>query len=38
MFRRDFDEFGFGAENYVNDEFHNNNEFKAIFMIGRKRP
>ena len=36
MFSRDFEEFGFGAENYVNDEFHDNNEFKAIFMTGRK--
>jgi len=29
-----FDEFGFGAENYANDELNGNNEFKSIFMIG----
>ena len=34
MFSRSFDEFGFGAENYVNDELHGNNEFKSIFMTG----
>jgi len=36
MFSRDFDEFGFGAMNYINAEFHNNNEFKSIFMVGKK--
>jgi uncharacterized protein YkwD len=36
MFSRDFDEFGFGAENYVNDEFHGNNEFKSVFMTGKR--
>lgn len=35
MFSRSFNEFGFGAENYVNDEFHGNNEFRSIFMTGR---
>lgn len=34
MFSRSFNEFGFGAENYVNDELHGNNEFKSIFMTG----
>lgn len=34
MFSRGFDEFGFGAENYVNDELNGNNEFKSIFMTG----
>jgi uncharacterized protein YkwD len=36
MFSRDFDEFGFGAENYVNEEFHGNNEFKSVFMTGKR--
>lgn len=34
MFSRNFAEFGFGAENYVNDELNGNNEFKSIFMTG----
>ena len=34
MFNRSFSEFGFGAVNYVNVEFHGNNEFKSIFMTG----
>lgn len=34
MFSRAFNAFGFGAENYVNDELHGNNEFKSILMTG----
>jgi uncharacterized protein YkwD len=34
MFSRSFNEFGFGAENYANDELNGNNEFKSIFMTG----
>jgi uncharacterized protein YkwD len=34
MFGRSFNEFGFGAENYVNEELNGNNEFKSIFMTG----
>jgi uncharacterized protein YkwD len=34
MFGRNFDAFGFGAENYVNEELHGNNEFKSIFVTG----
>jgi hypothetical protein len=36
MFSRSFDEFGFGAENYVNDELNGNIEFKSIFMTGTR--
>lgn len=36
LFNTSFDEFGFGAENYINDEFHNNNEFKSIYMTGKR--
>jgi uncharacterized protein YkwD len=36
MFSRNLDEFGFGAENYVNDELNGNNEFKSIFMTGSR--
>lgn len=36
LFRSDIDEFGFGAMNYINDEFHNNNEFKSVYMTGRE--
>jgi uncharacterized protein YkwD len=36
LFQSDIDEFGFGAMNYINDEFHNNNEFKSVYMTGRK--
>jgi uncharacterized protein YkwD len=37
LFSTDVEEFGFGAENYINDELNGNNEFKAIYMTG-KRP
>jgi uncharacterized protein YkwD len=36
MFNRGFDEFGFGAENYVNDERNGNNEFMSVFMVGKR--
>jgi uncharacterized protein YkwD len=34
LFKTTYKEFGFGAVNYINDELHNNNEFKGVFMVG----
>ena len=36
LFSRNMNGFGFGAVNYINEEFHNNNEFRATYVTGKK--